>query len=241
MASSRRLVLFTKPAIPGLVKTRLVGEGRGALTPERAAALHGAFLGDVAARLAGGDFALWTAWALADGEAVPAAPGQGFRQEGVGLGERLFHGLSRAAESAGGAEVVAALGSDHPTVELATVEEGFRRVEAGADVALGPSADGGYYLIAVARRALTRELFADIEWSSAGVFSQTMIRAASAGLAVSLLAEGHDVDRPEDLLRLAGLLAGPGAGATGLCPRTRALLAAWDLLPAEASAGTASR
>lgn len=227
--SPRRLVLFTKPAVPGRVKTRLVGE----LSPEGAAELHRAFLDDLAERLraaeARGAFELWAAWALEEGEALPPGPGRPIRQEGKDLGERLFRGLARAADGGG---AVAALGSDHPTVPLEAVEEAFRRLAAGADLVLGPSRDGGYYLIALTARsggALRRELFEGIAWSTDRVLGETLERAASLGLRTELLDEGTDVDTPEDLRRLAaGLAEDPGLAA--LCPRTADLMASWGYL-----------
>lgn len=227
----RRLLLYTKPAVPGRVKTRLVG----GLTPEQAAALHQAFLDDVGRRLEAaarrGDFELWSAWALDSGEELPPGPGKAFAQEGAGLGDRLFRGLSRAAGADGGAGAVAALGSDHPTVRTGLVREAFARVEAGADAVLGPSTDGGYYLIALAGGAVRPEVFARIDWSTDRVLAQTMDRLRELDLEVELLDEGRDVDTPDDLRRLALQIAGDPEVAA-LCPRTDELLASWALLPA---------
>ncbi len=174
------------------------------------------------------------AWALESGEEAPATPVPALRQEGAGLGERLYRGLGRAAREAGGARAVAALGSDHPTVPLATLREAFVRIDDGADVALGPSLDGGYYLIALAPAAVRPELFAGIAWSTGEVLAQTLARARAAGLEVALLEPGADVDTPADLRRLAAALsAGAGAPASAIaarCPRTRDLLAAWGRL-----------
>lgn len=219
MAVRRRLLLFTKPAVPGRVKTRL----HGALTPEQAAELHQAFVDDVLERLAPGAFELSIAWALAPGEAVPETRWPGVAQRGRDLGERLFFALAEAARDGA---VVAALGSDHPTLPLAVVESAFERVEAGAPVVIGPSLDGGYYLIALAPAAVRPELFADIVWSTSEVLATTLERAAALGLPVALLPPGADVDTPEDLEPLAAALAAQPAA----CPRTRALLIAWGRL-----------
>jgi uncharacterized protein len=216
----RRLLLFTKPARPGRVKTRLIGD----LTADQAAELHAAFLGDLLARLTGGSFELQLAWALEPGEALPEGfwPGvAGVRQEGEGLGERLFGALALAAR---GGAAVAALGSDHPTVGLDLVERAFAAVEGAADVALGPAEDGGYYLVAVAAGALRRRLFQEVPWSTGGVLAATLARCRELGLAVELLPPAADVDTPADLARLAARL-------DGACPRTHALLAAWNRLP----------
>ena len=224
--SDNVLFLFTKPARPGRVKTRLIGE----LTPEQAAALHAAFRDDVAERLAGGSFDLELAWALDDGEAVPESSLPGRRQEGADLGERLYNALQSALVSAGGG-AVGAIGSDHPEIALATVEDAFQRLAAGADLVVGPAADGGYYLIALRSGAVHRDLFTCIAWSTDTVFSETMRRAERLGLKTELLPEGHDVDRPDDLRRLvASLAAANGDRDVADCPRTRALLVSWGRL-----------
>lgn len=215
-AYRRLLLLFTKPARAGRVKTRLVGD----LTAEQAAALHAAFLGDVLDRLREGDFEVRIAWALEEGEAVPDGPWPGIRQEGADLGERLYRALS-----APGAASVAALGSDHPTVGLDLIHEAFARVEAGADVAIGPAEDGGYYLIALRAGAVSPRLFADIAWSTGRVLAATLERCRELGLAVELLPVAADVDTPEDLRRLAALMAEDDRG----CPRTRELLRSLNL------------
>ncbi|HEY9421838.1 MAG TPA: TIGR04282 family arsenosugar biosynthesis glycosyltransferase [Thermoanaerobaculia bacterium] len=220
MSASRRLLLFTKPARAGRVKTRLIGD----LTPEQAAQIHAAFLGDVLDRLRDGDFEVRIAWALDEGEAVPDGPWPGIRQEGRDLGERLYRALSEAD-----AEAVAALGSDHPTVSLELIHEAFARVEAGADVVLGPAEDGGYYLIALRAGAVSPRLFAEIAWSTDRVLPATLERCREMGLTVELLAEASDVDTPEDLRRLAARMADGDLG----CPRTRELLGSWRRLPAE--------
>lgn len=208
------LAVFTKPAVPGRVKTRLVGP----LSAEQAARLHAAFLEDLLERLAPGPFDLEIAWALAEGEPIPPAAYAGVRQEGRDLGERLFHALSGAARRF---PRVAAVGSDHPDLPLERVVEAFRRLEEGAEVVVGPARDGGYYLLGARREALTPELFENIPWSAPGVLEATLERSRSLGLAVHLLPQGSDVDTPEDLRRLTDLLA---SDATS-CPHTRALLA----------------
>jgi rSAM/selenodomain-associated transferase 1 len=223
--SGNALLLFTKPARPGRVKTRLVGE----LTAAQAAELHAAFRDDLTERLAGRSFHLELAWALRDGEDVPAAAVPGFRQEGEDLGARLWNGLRRAAERFA---AVGAVGSDHPELTAETVEDAFRRLGEGADLVLGPAADGGYYLVALRREALWRQLFADVPWSTPTVFEETLARAETLGLRTELLPTGHDVDLPEDLRRLAERLAASGRDGPD-CPRTRKLLRAWGRLQGE--------
>jgi glycosyltransferase A (GT-A) superfamily protein (DUF2064 family) len=116
--------------------------------------------------------------------------------------------------AAGYAEV-ALIGSDSPDLPAAHLEEAFARL-GEADVVYGPSADGGYYLIAL--RRVYPELFRDIVWSSGTELLVSLERAAAAGLSVFLLPEWYDVDTAADLAR-PGLVA-EGNGA----PRTRAFL-----------------
>jgi hypothetical protein len=195
------------------VKTRLIGD----LTPAAAARLHAAFLDDLLARLQGGDFELRIAWALDDGEELPAGPIPGVRQQGSDLGERLVRAL---AEAAAGAGAVAAVGSDHPTIPLELVHRAFAAVETGTDVVLGPAEDGGYYLIALRAGAVSPRLFTDVAWSTEQVLPATLERCRELGLRVELLPAASDVDTPDDLRRLAARMAGSDLG----CPRTRELL-----------------
>lgn len=220
-ASARRLLVFTKPAVPGRVKTRLIGD----LSARQTALLHQAFLTDVCTKLSrASGLCLGLAWALEGNEQIPTGVGAlnipGLRQEGETLGDRLWHGLSRAA---GEGVHVAALGSDHPEITAAVVVDAFDRLDAGADVVIGPSFDGGYYLIALADPEPARSLFHNVPWSTEKVLEITLRRAKAAGLRVDQLAEGHDVDLPQDLERLKGRLR----HEPGLCPATYELLAAW--------------
>ncbi len=231
--SDQGLVLFTKPARPGRVKTRMIGRYSAA----QAAALHAAFLDDVVAALRlgarDGGFDLRIAWALDDADAVPNEPtGDRLtheRQQGADLGARLYHGLRAAAALH---TRVAAVGSDHPELQATTVRDAFDRLSsvAAADVVLGPAADGGYYLIALRATALDASLFEGVPWSTAAVFEATVARARRLGLTVALLPEAHDVDDAAALDALVDRLRLPGSAAS---PSTRALLVEWGLLAPE--------
>ena len=167
--ATRALLLMTKPALPGRVKTRLAA----ALGAETAACLHAAFLADLAARLrAPAAWDLVPCWALEPGETMPAEPPAGRRQRGADLGERLLDAFARLP----GHELAAAIGSDLPELGAGTVEAAFAALERGADVVLGPARDGGYYLIALRPARLRRELFEAIPWSTERVLSVTRAR-----------------------------------------------------------------
>jgi rSAM/selenodomain-associated transferase 1 len=214
------------------VKTRLIGD----LTAAQAAELHAAFLADLLDRLSGGGFELRLAWALDEGEEIPDGDHPGVRQRGPGLGDRLFTALSEAAgdPSLGGMgsePLVAALGSDHPTLPLEVIHRAFEALEAGAPVVIGPAEDGGYYLIAVRAEALSPRLFADIAWSTPQVLAATLERCRELGLTPEMLPLASDVDTPDDLRRLAARMTAAGDGDLG-CPRTRELLQSWGRIPA---------
>lgn len=228
----RLLLLFSKPATPGRVKTRLAP----ALGEVRAAALHAAFVHDVVANLVGGEFALRLLWAL-DGAAGDEPPTDLLpeaarsldwrRQEGEDLGARLHRALRDAADEA---PFVGAVGSDHPEIDPAHVDDAFRRLEAGADVAVGPVPDGGYYLIALRRDAVRRRLFDDVPWSTDAVLDVTTQRCRELGLEVATLPPGHDVDVPADLDELVRRLSRRESPSAVGCPATRALLERWGRL-----------
>ncbi len=97
------------------------------------------------------------------------------------------------------------VGSDSPTLPIERPAEAFACLEEGADAAVVPAEDGGYCLLG-ARRALP-DLFAGISWGTAEVLRATIAAARRSGLRLSLLDPWHDVDTPEDLLRLAREIA----------------------------------
>jgi rSAM/selenodomain-associated transferase 1 len=201
--SGRCLLVFTKPPIPGRVKTRLIGP----LTPGSAARLHRALLADLLAALAGGDFAVRLAIALEPGEAMPAIGHPVLdgveRQRGADLGERMFRALSDAGQRH---PLVAVVGSDLPGLDARRLDEAFDQLENGADIVLGPTADGGYYLLAIRADRLDRRLFAGVEWSTSRVLEQTLTRCQTLRLRRAMLETRRDIDRPADLDWLAEAL-----------------------------------
>ena len=70
---------------------------------------------------------------------------------------------------------------------------------------LGPTADGGYWLVGLG--SPQPALFTDIPWGSAQVYGDTVARLMAQGTRWSKLRERHDIDRPADLARHAAALA----------------------------------
>lgn len=214
------LVVFTKPATPGRVKTRLAGD----LSPEEAADLHAALLADLLDEVRAAGVDCWLAWALEDGERLPPSSLPAIRQEGAALGERLYLALTRAAASHAR---VAAVGSDHPGLASGSLQHAFAAL-GEADLAIVPALDGGYALIAARAAALDPALFSNIPWSTSEVLAETLARAARLGRRVAILEAAADLDTPADLERLCERLA---AGAPAAGPRVRRLLGNWGRIP----------
>lgn len=127
-------------------------------------------------------------------------PGLGLvAQQGRDLGERLSRLLAGLVGR--GHPGAIAVDSDSPTLPMEYVSEAAERLlRDEADAVLGPSEDGGYYLIGL--RGSQPALFRDIPWSTDRVFDLTQARARRLGLRVHVLPEWFDVDTDTDLRRL---------------------------------------
>lgn len=123
------------------------------------------------------------------------------------LGARMQH--AAVSGFASGAKHVVLLGSDLPTLPPSHVAAAFARLDAGADCVFGPSDDGGYYLLGLARgqaaddpAARYAALFAGIAWGTGRVLQQSLAAAAAASLGAEVIAPWYDVDDSDDLARV---------------------------------------
>ena len=137
-------------------------------------------------------------------------------QDGQGLGAALESAFWQGA--AEGYDAVGVLGTDVPTLPPDVIVEAFERL-AEADVVLGPSLDGGYYLL-TARRPHAA-LFREMVWGTAAVAEETCRRCAALGLRLETVAEWDDVDDPAALARLTRSLE---TADPTVAPRTRRVL-----------------
>jgi rSAM/selenodomain-associated transferase 1 len=210
------VAVMAKASAPGRTKTRLVPP----LTFEEAAAFNTAFLQDVADNLAGAGRHASIAPYMAFG---PPGSDPFFREHlppSVGLietwfpnfGDCLLHAVSSLLVRGHASACV--LNSDSPTLPTALLVEMADILSRPGDRAvLGPSTDGGYYLLAVKRPH--RRLFEEVAWSTERVAEQTLDRAREIGLPVHVLPAWYDVDDAASLRALHGeLIRGvPFAGA----------------------------
>ena len=222
---STHLVIFARNPVPGAVKTRL----HSRYTPTQAAAIYRAFVLDTL------DVAMQ---ARVDRRCVAFDPpgaeaeladlvGPGwvlFPQVSGDLGERMYRAARHCFDQ--GARRVGILGSDVPSLPPHHIDLAFELLE-GNEVVLGPSMDGGYYLVGLSRPV--REIFRDVAWSTARVYAQTLERARAAGLTVGILPSWHDVDTPRQLDHLVRhARAKRHAGTVDPIPHTRACLSTLD-------------
>ena len=211
---------MTKAPRPGQVKTRLVPP----LTSEQAAHLNVCFLRDTAAAIA------QACGPTARGVAVYTPTGSEaayadilprefelLPQRGDGFGERLRFATEDLLQC--GFSSVCLIDSDSPTVSTdvyATAVDSLS--EPHERVVLGPSDDGGYYLIGMKR--YRPQLFERIDWSTERVLQQTKERVQELNLTVELLPFGYDVDDAASLERLREeLLSSASSGDVAPCTR----------------------
>ena len=102
-----------------------------------------------------------------------------------------------------GYESVVLTGSDLPLMTAGHLNSGFAVLEEN-DIAIGPTSDGGYYLIGMKRPC--RDVFRVEGYGGASVFENTVTAARNAGLTVGLAQACDDVDTPEDLWHLTKVI-----------------------------------
>lgn len=216
--SRTALVVMARYPKVGAVKTRLAR----AIGAERACQLYRAFLRDISMRFTGDRRTL--VWAFLpperDFRSVVGDEARWMLQEGGDLGQRMRNTFRRLF--AEGCARVIMMGADVPHLRDEWLDEAERRLHE-VDVVLGPSADGGYYLIAM--RA-PHDLFSGIAMSTPAVLAATLRKAAANGLHVHLLPKSFDVDDASDLEQLRRLLANEEMARR--LPATAALLNAWQ-------------
>jgi rSAM/selenodomain-associated transferase 1 len=242
------LAVMTKAPQAGRVKTRLVPP----LTPEQAAELNKCFLRDTAVAISSvycGDPRSANA---ATGQSCPGAHRVPLQkacgiavytpigsesayddilpsdfsllpQRGDEFGERLFFAVEDLFKC--GFDSVCLIDSDSPAVPAENFVEAVELLKARQDrVVLGPSDDGGYYLIGLNKPH--RKLFEQIDWSTERVLDQTIQHATEIGLEIKLLSWEYDVDDASTLGRLREQLLANTSSAE-IAPCTREFLASF--------------
>lgn len=192
-----RLVIVSKEPAAGRVKTRLARD----LGVVAATAAYRALTAALIATL-GPDRRWTTTLAVAPDAAIatrmfdanisrmPQGPGD--------LGQRL----QRVAACAPDGPLVI-IGADCPAIPASAIAAAFRELGKN-DVVLGPTGDGGYWLVGLRRRPRTPRIFDNVRWSTDNALSDT--RRNCQGLTVSEIELRADVDVGGDYRRLRGLI-----------------------------------
>jgi uncharacterized protein len=220
------LAIMTKAPRAGQVKTRLIPPP----TAAEAAQLNSCFLRDISAAIdQAGELARGIGCYTPIGaeeayrESLPAEF-QLIAQRDGDFGQRLAGAIEDLLLV--GFDSVCLINSDSPTAPASVFTEAVRILSSpNEQLVLGPSEDGGYYLIGM--KNLHSRLFEEIDWSTERVLAQTLERAGEIGIAVRLLPVCYDVDDRTALSRLCDELLGPNESRDPeSAPATREFLAA---------------
>ena len=220
------VVMARSPEGPRPPKTRLAK-----IVPDETQRrrLYAAFLADIIATCGSlPDVIVRVAYTVDGGTAGFEAAGVSSRQllpqRGETLGDRernLFEDLFQE-----GFSQVVAIGSDLPTLPRERIVDATERLRGTTKrVVLGPSNDGGYYLIGLERppgQTQVPDLFTNVRWSTQWTRADTIAAADLCGLAVEELDEWYDVDDEVGFTRLRAELAN-AAGARRAPATTRVM------------------
>jgi rSAM/selenodomain-associated transferase 2/rSAM/selenodomain-associated transferase 1 len=198
MARSDRLIIFGRYPEPGRTKTRLIpllGAARAAdfqreltertLSKDRLAARRRPV--DLEGCFDGGSFEKLRRW---------LGPGLVFSHQSPGnLGERMKTAFLNAFRQ--GAQHVVLHGTDIPDLTVGHLDDALDALNSH-DLVLGPSMDGGYWLIGLEKPA---DLFDGMEWGTSSVFEKTVAAARAQGLSVHVLSPLTDMDTGETIMQ----------------------------------------
>jgi hypothetical protein len=228
-SSDRVLVIMAKAPRPGTVKTRLTP----CLSPEAVTAFYCCLLGDTLALARSlGDVEVAIMCPESDVNELARLAGKEVRvvaQKGEGLAAGLTSVFAHFAE--GHQRRTIAFNSDSPHLPRSVLEDAFETLSAH-DMVVGPTYDGGYYLVGA--KAFHPALFARDGMGTSSALERLLSRARALELSVSLADPFYDIDVAEDLTRLAAELRLAPARA----PRTAQWLIEWESCGGTLQTGT---
>ena len=194
--SENCVLFFVKYPVAGQVKTRLAEQ----LGPDAAVDLYRSFVTDSLTALENLDAHLKIAIYPPDSESrFKQWLGEKYcyiPQIGSDLGQRMKNAFRRTFSE--GFNKVVVIGSDSPDLPAEYLELAFGALDTN-NVVIGPSSDGGYYLIGFTKDKFLPEVFNRIRWSTEKVFEQTTNTLKNYKLKLYLLPLWHDVDTSADL------------------------------------------
>lgn len=188
---------MTKTPIKGQVKTRLAKK----IGEVKATELYKCFIKDILNSLkqTGIPVIIYYTPKKSKNNLIPII-GEQFEyvsQTGTNLGERLYNGLEKCKELGYGCAI--ALATDVPDIPIRVLLDAIERLE-NHQAVLGPSPDGGYYLIGLQLNQNNKHFFSNITWGSSKVYQETIERMKD--IDVHICEPWGDIDTIEDLKRL---------------------------------------
>jgi len=195
MSEKRLILLFVKYPSRGKVKSRLAED----LNEEAAICLYRRFVGDILNTLKECGYPFAICYDPPDAiEKTSEWLGEGnvyVPQLGNDLGDKMKNAFLRTFSQ--GFSRVLLIGSDLPDLSCSLLRDAFALDH--FDAVIGPSFDGGYYLIGFKHDTFSEEIFDNMHWSTQGVFRETMVLFRRRRYLVHVLPERRDIDRAADL------------------------------------------
>lgn len=193
----KAIILMTRLPKPGATKTRLMPY----LQPQQCAELHTCFLKDYESCFMklSKDISIFVAYAPEnESEAyLKLLPQKGLRfvQKGDSLGERMANCFGEVFSRGFSSAIL--IGSDIPHIQPEVFNHAFKSLEE-KDLVIGPTYDGGYYLIGM--KSLYKDVFTpDVKWGNLSVLEATFNKVNHLDLSLELLEKYRDLDTIEDV------------------------------------------
>lgn len=199
---SAALILMSRAPAAGQTKTRLESH----LKAEECAQLHKAFLKDINAKLLNlkdqhPDLKLYLSYTPKEKkylfEGIIAEEFIRIAQRGENLGEIMYNALSDVYQQDNSPLIIT--GSDLPLLDIDIFSEALKKLK-DYDLVIGPSQDGGYYLLAL--NQVNKFLFDFQNWGNDSVLARTVKEAEKNDLSSHFLKEASDIDYYQELLEL---------------------------------------
>jgi len=190
--TKKRLIIFVKNPIEGEVKTRLassVGEKKALVVYQQLLKITAKAVENVNAE----KLVSYSGYIEESDDFDEQRFEKTIQKEGD-LGEKMKYAFKSSFDNGFNRTVL--IGSDCPEISKSLIDEAFKEL-AEADSVIGPSEDGGYYLIGLSR--FMPEIFDNVEWSTSSVFLSTIKTLDDLGATYRVLKKLNDIDTESDL------------------------------------------
>lgn len=217
---SKAAIVFLRVPEKGRVKTRL----SKFLSETFVLELYKGFIGDILEALeTAGDKVLYS-WPPGKEEILQRWLENKYIisvQQGDDLGQRMFNAFVDIFKK--GYDQALLIGTDIPELSKEIIALAYKTLET-EDVVIGPSGDGGYYLIGFRKPKFSKNIFKGIDWSTKKVLDQTLHAIKKISIQYKLLPELNDIDTKKDFEALVSRVKKGGQ----IGEKTRKILTAYE-------------